>query len=126
MSRGFIDCETTELVQCECGSKPTQYSIGFGPTPYSVHCPGCKKSTNSYRNVGGHHQNIIDFWNLIAPLKELDQRIYRIGTEKFTARDSFKIRCHMLDTNDFDIFVQFENGEIKYPDYKRFLSKNDY
>lgn len=124
MERGFVDTETDKLNTCVCGTKPTQFSIGFGSTPYSVHCPGCKKNTNRYREVGGHHDNIIDFWNLIAPLKELKEQTYRVGTEKFTWKDSSKMRCYMLDNNDCKVFVLFENGEIEFPNYKKFLYKN--
>jgi hypothetical protein len=123
MERGFIDTKTDKLDTCVCGTKPTQYSLGFGSTPYSVHCPGCKKSTNSYREVGGMPQNIIDFWNLIAPLKEMSVRTYRVGQQKFTWKDSLRMRDQMVNNNDYKVFVLFENGEIEYAGYRRFLFK---
>src|SRR3989304_6724103 len=122
--RSFVDVKTDQLNACACENKPTEYGVGFGSTPYSVYCSGCKKNTNRYREVGGSPQNIIDFWNLIAPLKELEELTYRVGNEKFTWKDSWKMRCYMLDNNDYKVFVLFDGGEIEFPDYKKFLHKH--
>jgi hypothetical protein len=55
----IIDEDTDGIEVCQCGHKPTQYSIAYGRTPYSIHC-ACGKSLH-----GGCDEPewFFSFWN---------------------------------------------------------------
>ena len=56
--------KTDKLNNCSCGNSIDNYTIGYGRTPYVIHCIDCKKHTNlSEIKVTGSPLNIIDFWN---------------------------------------------------------------
>ena len=120
-SMSFVDIETDELNTCECGFKPTHYTIAYGKTPYDVYCEGCKKQTNRYRSIGGHHSNVINFWNEIAPLRELKEFTLEYNGKQYNINT---IRNGILDTHHLDdknVYILFENGKIAETNTLRFL-----
>ena len=61
----IIDEPTDKIVPCQCGFKPTSYSIAYGREPYGIHCPTCDKSLSGGRN---NPQQMFDLWErLVAP-----------------------------------------------------------
>lgn len=120
-----IDIKTDKLNQCECGSKPEHYTVGYSRTPYDVSCPGCGKQTSLYDRIGGAPDNIIDFWNKLAPLKELKKddgslrQVFVVDNETFEGNGILnKMRRFLLDTSmktyeDTEIYVLFKNGKIR-------------
>lgn len=64
-----VDKPCDLLDACYCGGRPTSYRIGYGPRPYDVVCPKCKRQVTDYcDSIGGHHGHIIWLWNKIAYL----------------------------------------------------------
>ena len=60
-----VDFKTDELIPCLCGFKPDHYSVSYGPTPYDVFCPECKKQASLFTKykVSGSPSGIISYWN---------------------------------------------------------------
>ncbi len=66
-----VDRPTNCLARCRCGFKPDHYSIGYGPRPYDVFCPTCRRQVTSYcDSLGGYWWNIVWLWDKIAPLTD--------------------------------------------------------
>lgn len=68
-----VRVDTDEFKMCGCGSTPDHYEIGYGRTPYSLMCPGCKKQLiHAKCKITGCGANLIDYWNehlrLLTPL----------------------------------------------------------
>lgn len=55
-----IDKPTDKIEPCECGTKPTYFSIGYGRTPYYISCLGCGKSLHGGKD---DPELIIGAWN---------------------------------------------------------------
>lgn len=68
-----VKFKTDKLLPCLCGFKPTHFIVAYGPTPYSIWCPNCKKQTENYKLIGGCEQDIIDLWNNIVRSKSKEE-----------------------------------------------------
>ena len=68
----IIDEKTDRIEPCQCGFKPDHYSIGYGRTPYSIHCQSCRKSLH-----GGCDDRIFDLWN--AHVRQSERRDIMYG-----------------------------------------------
>ena len=69
----IVTNKTNSLNNCSCGNKIDHYSMGYGSTPYDIHCTSCKKNTNlSTIEVTGSDVNIIDFWNSHISIMNID------------------------------------------------------
>ncbi len=124
-----IESPCNDLNTCQCGHKPTHYSIGYGPTPYSVFCSSCNKSTNRYRSLGGHHSSIISFWNTIAPFHEISAStlIYEFLGQAYIYKEMRSVILAAWDNGVYNtsIYILFSNGRITC-DERQFLHKYDY
>ena len=59
-----VKFDTDQLLPCMCGFKPDHYSVFYGPTPYEISCPSCKKHLGQAKcKVTGSPDNAIDYWN---------------------------------------------------------------
>ena len=138
----MADIKTDELITCECGSKPDHYSIEYGRTPYMVVCPGCKKQTNRYRQIGGLADNIIKFWNEIALLKEtckwidnslseIDEKPelkYEVAGKSYTYREVRRAILEEHDNKNYNVpvYMLFVNGKITCDDKQFMIRGVDY
>lgn len=55
-----IDKLCKEILPCECGYRPTHYSVGYGRFPYYISCLGCGKSLHKGQGYVG---NFVKLWN---------------------------------------------------------------
>lgn len=125
----ILDEKTDALNTCQCGHKPTHYSIGYSRAPLWVDCK-CGKNTQRYREIGGPAENVIEFWNEIAPLIEIKRKgsfTHEVAGKKLRGKE---IRRYLLDEftgyTTFDsipLFILFKNGKIKCDDNRKFFIK---
>lgn len=59
-----VDFVTDRILPCQCGFKPDHYIVGYGMTPYDIHCVPCGKQLALAKClVTGSPDNAIDYWN---------------------------------------------------------------
>jgi len=82
----FVKFPTDELSPCICGFKPDHYEVGYGQTPYDIHCPECKKQTTMAKcKVTGWEGNVIDYWNKHISkltLEQMKQECWEVRQER--------------------------------------------
>jgi len=62
----IIDKKLDKPLRCSCGNDNIDHiSIGYGSTPYMIHCHECKCDFHKVLpgGIGGQMQNAIDAWN---------------------------------------------------------------
>lgn len=76
----IVDEKLEKPLWCSCGGKVDKVSIGYGRTPYMIHCHNCKCDLHKVLpgGIGGVMQNAIDAWNdyhdIVGVLKEYLKR----------------------------------------------------
>ncbi len=124
-----VEKKVESLALCQCGYQPDTVTIGYGSTPYDVHCPQCSKQTYTYRQVGGNIGNIIEFWNTIAPLIELRDNGNLVYEYDGNTYNYYGVRPAMLKSWDegkyhIPVYILFVNGKIEC-DPRQWIRKDD-
>ena len=59
----IVDEKLEKPINCWCGEEIPTYSIGYGRTPYSIHCSNCSQSLDKFFpsgiGYGLYHQHAI-------------------------------------------------------------------
>jgi hypothetical protein len=106
---------TDELKPCICGFKPNHYSVWYGPTPYDIVCPNCRKqSARTKCLVTGWVGHLIDYWNKhVAGMtkEELDKEVQDFENEKANA---LKYGGEYEGFKTYEYYWQEGKGEVLY------------
>jgi len=59
----IVEEKTDEFKKCVCGHKPSEYSIGYGRTPYNFICKCGKQLNDAKCEITGSVSNMFSYWN---------------------------------------------------------------
>lgn len=61
----IVDKKLERPLNCSCGGVIDHYSIGYGPTPYMIHCPSCQMDLHKIipSGIGGTPECAFERWN---------------------------------------------------------------